>query len=200
MSPRIGLDLPAVLRAATELADTHGIEQLTLAGLAKKLNIRTPSLYNHVDGLPGLRSKLAVHGLELLYDQLVRAAVGRSGDEAVHAFAESYLAFARAHPGLYGLTLASPAPGAEDVAAAGKKLVDLLVRLMDSFSLSEADAIHAIRGLRSVMHGFASLEASGGFGMPFDTDVSFRRMVDTFLAGLHAMRTASLADGAPGRP
>src|SRR5690606_31675869 len=82
MSPRIGLDLPAVLRAAAELADQRGIDSVTLASLSRKLSIRPPSLYNHVDGLGDLRKKLAVYGLRQLHDALSRAAVGRSGDDA----------------------------------------------------------------------------------------------------------------------
>ena len=43
-----------------------------------------------------------------------------------------------------------------------------------------------IRGFRSILHGFASIESSGGFGLPLDLDVSFKMLVDTFLAGVHA--------------
>ncbi|MEF3305050.1 TetR/AcrR family transcriptional regulator [Paenibacillus sp. GYB003] len=185
--PRIGLDQQTVLQAAADIADEQGIEALTLAGLAKKLNIRTPSLYNHVNGLPGLRHKLAAHGLTLLYEQLVRSAVGRSGDEAIRAFGQAYLAFARAHPGLYELTLGAPDPEAPDVVQVGQKLVDLLVRIMDGYEMSEEQALHAVRGLRSVLHGFASLERKGGFGLPLDLDDSFRLLVDAFLAGLRTM-------------
>jgi hypothetical protein len=46
------------------------------------------------------------------------------------------------------------------------------------------DVIHAVRALRSAVHGFAALEASGGFGLAVDPDVSFRRLVDALAAGL----------------
>ena len=36
-----------------------------------------------------------------------------------------------------------------------------------------AEAIHAARGLRSVAHGFATLEEAGGFGISLDPDESF---------------------------
>jgi hypothetical protein len=53
--------------------------------------------------------------------------------------------------------------------------------------MTEEAALHAIRGLRSVLHGFASLEQKGGFGLPLDLDVSFRLLVDAFLTGLHTV-------------
>ncbi|PLR76302.1 TetR family transcriptional regulator [Bacillus sp. V3-13] len=188
MSPRIGLDLQIILQAATQIADTEGIEAVTLASLAKKLKIRPPSLYNHVDGLHGLRKKLAIYGLEQLYNRLVREAIGRSGDDAVRALGKEYVAFARSHPGLYEATLLAPDPRDPEVQQAGSKIVDLAVRLMNAYGLEDEAAIHAVRGLRSILHGFASLEQRGGFGIPLDLDVSLRLLIDTFISGIHSMK------------
>ncbi|MFC4767810.1 TetR/AcrR family transcriptional regulator [Effusibacillus consociatus] len=188
MSPRMGLEMNTILKAATEIADTHGIDEVTLASLAKKLKIRSPSLYNHVDGLQGLRKKLAIHGLEQLHNVLTRAAIGRSGDDAVRALGEEYVAFVRAHPGLYEATLRAPDPRDPDIQRAGSKIVDLAVRVLNAYGLENEAALHATRGLRSILHGFASLEQIGGFGLPLNLDVSFRLLIDTFLAGIHMMK------------
>lgn len=42
----------------------------------------------------------------------------------------------------------------------------------------------AVRGLRSIAHGFATLELAGGFGLPFDPDESFLRLLQAYLVGL----------------
>jgi hypothetical protein len=52
------------------------------------------------------------------------------------------------------------------------------------YRLSEEEAIHAIRGLRSIVHGFLSLEVAGGFGMPVDLDASFHWLINLYIAGL----------------
>lgn len=194
--PRIGLDLPTILQAATEIADSHGIEAVTLASLAQKLDVRSPSLYNHIDGLSGLRSKLGVHGMKLLKEELMKAAVGRSGDEAVHALAGAYLSFARSHPGLYGGTLRAPDPNDREYMQLGAELVDLLVRVLAAYGLKDDEALHAVRGLRSLLHGFTSIEQMGGFGLPLDLDITFRTLIDTYLAGIRAMQRQS-ADCVP---
>jgi len=162
MSPRIGLDLPAVLRAAAELADQRGFDSVTLASLSRKLSIRPPSLYNHVDGLGDLRKKLAVYGLRQLHDALSRAALGWSGDDAVRALGEAYITFARRRPGLYEATLRAPDPRDPEVQRAGKKITDLVVRVLSAYGLEKEAALHTVRGLRSLLHGFASLEQNGG--------------------------------------
>ncbi|MBP1153788.1 MULTISPECIES: TetR/AcrR family transcriptional regulator [unclassified Paenibacillus] len=191
MSPRMGLDLQTIIQAAVELADTHGIDEVTLASLAGKLEIRSPSLYNHVNGLHGLRKKLAIHGLEQLHSVMTRAAVGRAGDDAVRALAEAYISFARAHPGLYEATLRAPDPQDPDIQRAGAEIVELAVRVLSAYDLEDEAALHAVRGLRSILHGFASLEQRGGFGLPLDLNVSLLLLIDTFLAGIHIMKSGT---------
>jgi len=46
--------------------------------------------------------------------------------------------------------------------------------------------LHALRGLRSAVHGFATLEAVGGFGIPLSIDESFAWLVECFVGGLNA--------------
>src|SRR6266705_5230572 len=75
MSHRVGLDQATVVEAAAKLVDEEGIEQLTLGRLAERLGVRTPSLYNHVAGLPGLKRKLALSCLRDLLDRLLRATI-----------------------------------------------------------------------------------------------------------------------------
>src|SRR5215470_15101957 len=108
--PRPGLDEATVLRAAAELVDAEGWDALSLAKLAEALGVRTPSLYNHVAGLDGVRRGLAVLGVGELRDRMAHAAIGRSGAEALLAIADAYRRFAKEHPGLYAAGLRAPAP------------------------------------------------------------------------------------------
>jgi hypothetical protein len=55
---------------------------------------------------------------------------------------------------------------------------------MTSLGLRGDDAIHAVRAFRSMVHGFATLEVAGGFGLPQDCDESFRRLVNALAAGM----------------
>jgi AcrR family transcriptional regulator len=42
--PRVGLDSEAVVSAAAELADAEGLDAVTLARVAGRLGVRSPSL------------------------------------------------------------------------------------------------------------------------------------------------------------
>ncbi|QJC52335.1 TetR family transcriptional regulator [Paenibacillus albicereus] len=181
--PRIGLDRGSLLAAAAELADERGFEALALNTLAQKLGVRSPSLYNHVSGLPELRRLLAVRALERLAETL-EAAVSGAEEDAALAFSLAYLAFARAHPGQYEAIQRAPEPDEADLQAAAGRLVRLMVRSLSGYGLTDDEAIHAVRGIRSLLHGFVSLERLGAFGMPQDRDASFRFMLEAYVRGL----------------
>src|SRR6266566_5835281 len=184
MSHRVGLDQASVVEGAVKLVDEEGIEQLTLGRLAERLGVRTPSLYNHVAGLPGLKHELTLYCLHDLLDRILHATVGKSRAEAIVALADAYRAYAREAPGRYALTLQAPDPGDQEVQVIAQEIVDVLRAVLAPYRLSEEEAIHAIRGLRSMVHGFSSLEAAGGFGMPVDLDASFHWLINVFVAGL----------------
>lgn len=182
MSPRRGLDRDTIVQQATTLANEQGFEAVTIASLAKKLDIRPPSLYNHIDGLEGLRKQLALDGIESLYMTLTKAAVGKAGGEAVHAMATVYIQYVRENPGLYDASLILPDD--PDIQKAGNQIVELTLQVLHYYKLEKEEAIHAVRGLRSILHGFASLEQKGGFGLPLNVNESLTRLIDSFLIGI----------------
>nr|MDT0664287.1 TetR family transcriptional regulator [Micromonospora sp. DSM 115978] len=53
--PRAGLSRDRVVAEAAALADTAGLDAVTLSTLADRLGVRVPSLYKHVDSLDDLR-------------------------------------------------------------------------------------------------------------------------------------------------
>jgi len=185
MSHRVGLDQARVVEAAAKLIDEEGLEQLSLGHLAERLGVRTPSLYNHVAGLPGLKHDLTLYCLHDVLDRILRATVGKSRAEAIFALATTYLAYGRETPGRYALTLQAPDPGDQELQTIAQQLIDVIRAVLAPYRLSEEDAIHAIRGIRSIVHGFISLEMSGGFGLPVDLDVSFHWLINLFIAGLN---------------
>ena len=77
-----------------------------------------------------------------------------------------------------------PAPGDAEHEAAGEAAVGVLLAVLDGYRIEGTDAIDAIRFLRVVMHGFVTLEAAGGFGLPQSVDGTFTRIIDSVDAAL----------------
>ncbi|WP_174728025.1 TetR/AcrR family transcriptional regulator [Mesobacillus harenae] len=182
---RRGLDQLAILQAAIEIIDRIGFRSLTMASLAQKLNIKTPSLYNHIESLDHLRNRLALHGLIKLRDRMTDAAVGSKGEEAILEIGQCYVEFVRLHPGLYEAAMAAGPDASSDIKAAGEDIVNLLLKVLKPFNLNEVEALHTVRGLRSIVHGFSSLEQwGGGFNLTLDVNESLRHLLNTYLRGI----------------
>jgi AcrR family transcriptional regulator len=178
--PRAGLHPDAVVESAARIADADGLDAVTLARLASDLGIRTPSLYTHVGGVDDLRRRLAARGARELGDAMQEAATGRAAGDALRAVAAAYRAYAREHPGSYlALQRAADLP-----ADAGARAVRVFLAVLAGYGLTGDDAIHATRAIRSALHGFAALEAGGGFGMEQSVDESFERLVALLDRGL----------------
>ena len=175
--PRAGLSRDRVVSEAEVLTDEAGIDALTLAALADRLGVRQPSLYKHIDGLPALKRALAVRAKHELGEVLARASVGKAGDDAIRALAGAYRTWAHQHPGRYYASVRAADPSDPEDQAATAAAVSVVLDVLGGYGLHGADAVHAARALRSALHGFVSLEAAGGFGLPESLDESFDRLV-----------------------
>lgn len=182
---RAGLTRQRLVEAAAAWIDERGVQTLSLTALAKAFGVKTPSLYNHVDGLDDLRRELRGLGLRTLHVELQRAAVGRAGADALDAAARAYRAFAAARPGLYALTQDATITD-EAVERASAAVVGVVVDVLAGYDLRDDEAVHAARVVRSALHGFISIETGGGFGLPVDVDASFARLVTMLDRGLSA--------------
>lgn len=183
---RGALNTAAVVDAAAKLADKEGLDGLTLSRLAAQLGIKPPSLHKHIDSLDSLRRELALRGLREANQRMTRGAVGRSGEDALLGIGRAYREFAGEHPGLYAASLRMPQKADPEWAKAGEEAVATAVAVMAGFGLRGADALHATRAVRAIIHGFVSLEAAGGFGLPLSMEESLDRLVRTFARGLAA--------------
>ena len=182
--PRAGLDADAVVDAAARLADAEGLDAVTLARVARALGVRTPSLYAHIGGLDDLRRRLGARGARGLAVAMGEAAVGRSRGDALRAAAAAYRAYAHAHPGSYAAAQRPPDPRDTESATAAEAAVAVVRAILAGYGLEGDDAVHAARAVRAALHGFVSLEAAGGFGIPLDVDESFERLVALLDEGL----------------
>ena len=187
--PRAGLDTATIVDAAAAILNTDGAEALTLNRLAQELGVKTPSLYNHVDGLAGLYRELALLNARALGERFTQAAIGKSGPAALTAIAKAYRAYIKESPGVYLASLRSSGaqqPVDAGLSAAEEQSLRVGVAVIASFGLTGEEALHALRGLRSLVHGFATLEIAGGFGLPLSLDESFDRLLQMFVRALQA--------------
>jgi AcrR family transcriptional regulator len=182
--PRAGLTRDRVTDEAAIMADEVGLDKVTLAALAERLGVRQPSLYKHIDSLAGLHRSVSIQSKRELGVVLARAAVGRSGPDAIHAMSHAYRDWARAHPGRYLASNVMQAPGDLEGEAVSSAAVQVIADVLTAYELAGDDSIDAIRALRSILHGFVSFETTGGFALSVDIDRSFDRLIRGYIVAL----------------
>jgi AcrR family transcriptional regulator len=94
----------ALLKAAEKVLERDGLQGLTLRAVAREAGVSHAAPTHHFGDLTGLLSELAAIGFRQF--NAAMAAAGSSGPSVLEkalAKAKAYVAYARAHPGMYGL-------------------------------------------------------------------------------------------------
>jgi AcrR family transcriptional regulator len=95
----------ALLQAAERVLERDGLGGLTLRAVAREAGVSHAAPTHHFGDLTGLVSELAAIGFRQFNAAMVAAGVaaGNSAIEKALARAKAYVAYAQAHPGMYGL-------------------------------------------------------------------------------------------------
>lgn len=183
--PRAGLHQAAVVAAGADLADEIGFTELTMGALAGRVGVRTPSLYKHVANQDDLNRRIATLALTEAAEAMGTAIQGRAGKDALIAAAHALRTFVVTHPGRYAATVGLAPTGPDDLlAVAAARGLAPFRAVLRGYDIDPEDVVHALRALRSIFHGFATLEASRGFRYDTDIDASFTWLVDLVDRGL----------------
>jgi len=184
-----------VTEAGAALADEIGFARLSMGLVAERLGVKTPSLYKHVASQAELSHRIGVLAMGELADTLRDALQGRAGRDALTAGAQAMRTWVREHPGRYEAGDAARASGPDDpLRPAVERVLASWTAMVRGYALPPRQEVHALRMLRSVLHGFATSEAAGGFQLDASVDESFAWMIDFLDHGLRAVAGARSED------
>ncbi|MFE9773980.1 TetR/AcrR family transcriptional regulator [Streptomyces sp. NPDC005931] len=151
--PRPGLTLDRIVDAAVRVADTEGIEAVSMRRMAAELGTGAMSLYRYVPGKAELLD-LMLDRVQAETPDLARAERGGEGwRAAVEALARGYLAHFRRHPWLLRVNQARTVLGPSSLRSLEAALVPL--RRM---GLSDPELISVILAVQSFTGGIARME------------------------------------------
>jgi AcrR family transcriptional regulator len=150
-APQISRD--TVLAAALRLADTHGLDAVTMHAVARSLHVTPMALYRHVDDKNALLDGL----VELLVTEYPRSADG-TWSERLTALATGIRAVAARHPAVFPLLLTRPA-----VTPAARAVRDSVHAALREGGVPEAAVARTERLISTAVLGFAASEAAGRF-------------------------------------
>ena len=183
-----GLTKEIIIAEAVAFIEETGQPEVSLHELARRLEIKTPSLYNHIKNTKELQYAVFQFAIDKFVANQKLATENKKKDEAVKAFADAYYSFATENKGLYRLVMSMPSEEDDMEKKMAVPLLNTVVSILSDYALTEETIAHWQRVFRAILHGFISQEYLGYFYYYNDIDLKKSRdiAVQCFLDGLHA--------------
>jgi AcrR family transcriptional regulator len=178
---RARLSRARVLQAAAALADSSGLQSLTMRKLGEALGVEAMSLYNHVASKDDLLEGM----VDLLFSEIHLPLPGIDWKTAMRQRANSARQVLSRHPWGIGLMDSPTSPG-----PATLRHHDAVLGSLRHAGFSVGLAAHAFSALDSYIYGFALQEAS----LPFDTAEETAELAEMILQQLPADQYPHLAE------
>jgi AcrR family transcriptional regulator len=164
--------LDEIVRAGRAILDSEGLDALTMQRVAEAVGVRAPSLYKRVRDRDALVRLIATDVTEDLGRTLSAAPPTSDAHADLAAIARAFRAWAKQHPGGFGLLFA-PLPDAWrlDPSAGGASLGALFAVV--TRLAGPDDLLPASRLVVAWASGFVSMELAGAFRLGGDVDTAF---------------------------
>lgn len=183
--PRQGLNRDSVVEASIRLIEEKGYAAFSMSELAKSLNVKTASLYNHVESLDDLFTEVGLAVVSQMVASETQAIEGKEKNDALFAIATAYRSFAKDHFELYRVIMSLQKSTNEILERAAGQITEPVLKVLSGYGLSITEQMHWQRILRSVMHGFVAHEEAGGFShFPLDRNESYLLAIQCVADGL----------------
>jgi AcrR family transcriptional regulator len=158
----------SILEAARQIMRQEGVAALSMQELARRMEMRAPSLYNYFTGKMDIYDALFRLGFKLYGEHLERTTPAvQSWQDEIRLAIEGHLSFALENPELYQLCFERPVPG---------------------FVPSEASMQYSLAVLQQSHARAAQLQDQMETGLPTE------RMVDLIIAIMHGLTAQHLAN------
>lgn len=170
-APRVPLSRQRALSAAIAIADTEGIDALTMRRLAQDLGVEAMSLYHHVankhDILDGM--------VDTVFGEIELPSDGTDWKTAMHQRAISVRAALTRHPWAIGIMESRTSPG-----PATLRHHDTVIGCCRTAGFSIEMSAHAFSLIDSYIYGFVLQEVN----LPFDETDDLEELVESMMPDL----------------
>lgn len=182
-----GISKDLILAKAIEIIERTGNPAISMRDIAEELQIKTPSLYNHVKSMNDLFIDISRYAADKLKQAQLDAIQGKHRDDALLALATAYRGFAKEHKGLYKVTTYLPSLPGEIRTQTAEMIAGPVFLVLSKYELDQERTIHWQRILRSIINGFLTQEEAGFFQQyPVSVETSYQTALHCYLTGLHA--------------
>ena len=155
--------------------------------MAKKLKIKSPSLYNRISNLEDLKNKISLYGWKQLEEKMFLSIIEENGYEAIKSMAYAFYDYATENKGIFEVMLWYNKYMIEEGNQVTHNTFDILFKILRKLNLSDETINHFIRTLRGFLEGYVLLVNHQAFGHPLSIQKSFDFSLNILINGVKNM-------------
>ena len=155
--------------------------------MAKKLKIKSPSLYNRISNLEDLKNKISLYAWKQLEEKMFLSIIEESGYEAIKSMAYAFYDYATENKGIFEAMLWYNKYMIEEGNQVTHNTFDILFKILSKQNLSDETINHFIRTLRVFLEGYVLLVNHQAFGHPLSIQKSFDFSLNILINGVKNM-------------
>lgn len=159
MANKRTLDLAKIVDQASRMIAEVGLSRTTMPSLAKRLHVRSQSLYHYVANRKELLSLVGAARIRLLHHQLVEKLMGVSGSGALLTFADTTRSFILGDRALTQILFHLNEYNKEDDIVQG---VMSIIRLGEKLNLKTGSVV-SLHALLGAVLGYVFFDGSASF-------------------------------------
>jgi AcrR family transcriptional regulator len=194
--------IQGILDVAREVMREDGVAALNLNEVARRIGMRTPSLYTYFPNKMAIYDALFMRGIRA-YRESAEATIAQYGGtwESVRQAMFHYMAFAHENPELFQLLFERPVPSfvpSEQSMAEAAKLIQVSAQAMQAlidngYARADLPVEQANDMLVAVMHGLTAMQQANEPHLP-PGEGRFGGLIDAAMAMLRAAWSANPND------
>jgi AcrR family transcriptional regulator len=178
----------ALTSARAIIEETGDESQLTMRGLARRVGVAAPSLYECFDGIESVRRRVVQDVMAAFLEATASAPADPEPTvETVRRFAEDYVRFGREHPQLYRLLFTRLNPSEmPDVGNSARSLFSRLIEVLAHATgrpVETPESLNLAITMWLELHGIASLPSAHP-RFPWPTDAT---LIDSLVRRITAI-------------
>lgn len=173
-----------IIETSAKIVNEIGLDNLSLKLIAKNLNIKSPSLYNHISSLEEVKEKLMLYGWKQMEEKIIDSTIGVSGYDALRNMCNAFYEYAINNRGVFTAMLWYNKYKNEELNIATTKLFNIIFKILKPLNISDDNINHIIRTLRSFLEGFSLLVNNNAFGNPISIKDSFDLSLEIIINGI----------------
>jgi len=177
-------DRDSIVKCASVILESDGVENLSLTKVAAEVGIRAPSLYRYVASKTDLLKAVIERTFRNQFEAYESALMGTGADpeEQLLALFHAHRELAHANPNAYILAYTTTAPELRSDPAELEKQAVIVQQIMAEITGQE-QSLSALRGALALVHGFVMLELKEQLQRGGDLTMAFDASVRAYLRG-----------------